>query len=307
MVKYKYDGVYERIKKAWEAAGYNNAAEFSRATAEFADRVQSEHVSKIPQGTIAKWKKTGAIPQTNLLMTVCNICDCDIEYLLGADETLKHDNADIHDETGLSEEAINNLRDYKRKADERAEAAATKDFFQYARFFKGLSVFDYEPSMRHGKDSYTDPDALLSILISFILSEKNRDRLRQILYRLCRTNAALIAYHFMDEQLRAICEKAYKEAFKETDPAALDYKEALHDNYDRILETHGFDFFGVQPCFENETDLIDYCDEAKNNFAVIYEVLSPEERQKNNHLDSQDFYSLIEEFRKELVESLDEK
>ena len=98
--QYSYDGIYDRIETAWRHAGFESAAKLSA-------------VSSIKEGTISKWKN-GSVPSTYQLLTVCNYCDCDIDYLLGRIETFKRKNAPIHEETGLAEAAIDVLRDYQQ-------------------------------------------------------------------------------------------------------------------------------------------------------------------------------------------------
>ena len=98
--QYSYDGIYDRIETAWRHAGFESAAKLSA-------------VSGIKEGTISKWKN-GSVPSTHQLLTVCNYCDCDIDYLLGRIKTFKRNNARIHEETGLAEAAIDVLRDYRR-------------------------------------------------------------------------------------------------------------------------------------------------------------------------------------------------
>ena len=309
---YTNNGIYDRIVNAWKRAGYDSAAEFSRATFAYAEKQNSPNVKGISTANITKWKNSGTIPNTDALITICNVCGCDIQYLLGVDETYKHENANIYDEIGLTEDAINALRIYKDKADTRAEISKEKNFLEFSKFYKGImDSFAYAPAMYHNLDMYVSPDAMVSFFVSYLLNEKNEDTLYRIVYSLCRANAALISYHFMDKQLRALCEKVYTEAVNDTDPSTIDYKVTLRDNYERILRASDPDTFNPD-LFDNyekhgENDWLIIRDDAIDYFSVINATKSDDEKRIDNLQISQDFYSLVESFRKELVESIEGK
>lgn len=60
--------------------------------------------------TIAKWENGTAIPQLEDMLNMCNLFNCELGYLLG-DQKLKTKVAtDIHEQTGLSSEAIEYLQ-----------------------------------------------------------------------------------------------------------------------------------------------------------------------------------------------------
>lgn len=104
---YRIEGIYDRIQKAWEYKGYKNGRQFSLATAD-------EQGPIIKEQTISRWKKGQSVPDIDSLLSICNLCDVDIDYLLGNMENCKtRDTQFIHDKTGLSEEAIQTLTKYK--------------------------------------------------------------------------------------------------------------------------------------------------------------------------------------------------
>ena len=168
---YTSDGIFDRIVTAWKHAGYSNAAEFSRATFAYAEKQNTPNVKGISTANITKWKNSGSIPNTDALITICNVCGCDIQYLLGVDETYKHENANIYDEIGLTEDAINALRIYKDKADTRAEISKEKNFLKFAKFYKGMESFAYAPAMYHNLDMYVSPDAMASLSTVLVKGE----------------------------------------------------------------------------------------------------------------------------------------
>lgn len=69
-------------------------------------------MAKFPNETVYKWLRQGNndLPKVSQLITLCEILDVDPQYLLGQQETRKRENANIHDETGLSEDAIDIMR-----------------------------------------------------------------------------------------------------------------------------------------------------------------------------------------------------
>lgn len=97
---YDIEHVYERIERAWKSIGCKNAKQFS----EYA----REHGYYILEQTISKWHK-GTKPSIENLLDICNVCGCDIDYLLDKNKCMTRQITDIQKETGLSEEACNIL------------------------------------------------------------------------------------------------------------------------------------------------------------------------------------------------------
>ena len=77
--------------------------------------------------TITKFEKEQAIPSAGVLLKLCNLYDCEVGYLTGDFDCKKREVADIQEETGLSERAINKLRE---------RHSSNHPFFsQYSRFY----------------------------------------------------------------------------------------------------------------------------------------------------------------------------
>lgn len=60
--------------------------------------------------TIKNWEQGRNIPEIEIICRLCDFFDCDIDYLFNNIECKKHDDEFIHQETGLSEIAIRNIR-----------------------------------------------------------------------------------------------------------------------------------------------------------------------------------------------------
>lgn len=66
--------------------------------------------------TIAKWEHGDITISFNQMIKLCNIFDCDIGYMLCEYDTKHHVAANIQEQTGLSESAINVLQKLGKKA-----------------------------------------------------------------------------------------------------------------------------------------------------------------------------------------------
>ena len=56
--------------------------------------------------TIKAYRKGETIPPLSILLTMCNLFECDLEYLLGFQECETKEKTDIHNATGLTDTAI---------------------------------------------------------------------------------------------------------------------------------------------------------------------------------------------------------
>lgn len=66
--------------------------------------------------TVGTWEKEDGknkIPNPDQILALCSFYDCDYGYLICEYDTRKHEIADIQDQTGLSEQALNVLRKAK--------------------------------------------------------------------------------------------------------------------------------------------------------------------------------------------------
>ena len=67
-------------------------------------------LAKESRQTISAWESGKRKPSIDLLEKLCVLYDCDLDYLLGHYEYKTRGNTDIYEETGLSESAIDTLR-----------------------------------------------------------------------------------------------------------------------------------------------------------------------------------------------------
>lgn len=86
--------------------------EFFKTQNEFAEALGIEE-----RKTIGNWETgTVAIP-IHRLSDICNLLDCDLDYLFGKIDVPKNNTADIKEETGLSQKAVENLIENRNSTD----------------------------------------------------------------------------------------------------------------------------------------------------------------------------------------------
>ena len=86
--------------------------EFFKTQYEFAEALGIEE-----RKTVGNWETgTVAIP-IHRLSDICNLLDCDLDYLFGKIDVPKNNTADIMKETGLSQKAVENLIENKNSTD----------------------------------------------------------------------------------------------------------------------------------------------------------------------------------------------
>jgi transcriptional regulator with XRE-family HTH domain len=81
-----------------------------------ADLTQEKLGEKIGKGreTISAWEHGKSWPGFQDMLMICNVCDCDLGYLIGEYEEKHRITSDICAETGLSETAADFLRSLKK-------------------------------------------------------------------------------------------------------------------------------------------------------------------------------------------------
>ena len=63
-------------------------------------------------GTVQSWEQGKSTPSADVLANICDLLDCDADYLLGRIDQRTHDINDAHRYTGLSAEALEQLHQY---------------------------------------------------------------------------------------------------------------------------------------------------------------------------------------------------
>ena len=89
----------ERLKEMRKRAGIRTQQEFS------------ELVEKNIK-TIQNWEQGVALPEMIDLLNICNMLNCDMDYLFGRINSTTHDLKYISDETGVSEDGIRHIQSF---------------------------------------------------------------------------------------------------------------------------------------------------------------------------------------------------
>lgn len=97
-MEYDLKAIGKRICKERKEAGLSQG--------KFAE---SLHLSQDSRQTIAKWENGKVLPALEYLLSMCDLFNCELGYLLCEYDCKTKTATDIHTKTGLSEEAINVL------------------------------------------------------------------------------------------------------------------------------------------------------------------------------------------------------
>lgn len=93
----------ERLRTLRKKRGYKSQDAFAEA------------IDVTERKTIGKWETGEASIPIKKLAVICDVLDCDLDYLFGKIDTPKNEISDIMKQTGLSEKAANYISKEKRK------------------------------------------------------------------------------------------------------------------------------------------------------------------------------------------------
>lgn len=102
-----------------------------QAVADFATAVG------VSKENVRQWRNGYSRPDIDKLIIISNILGCSLEYLLGASECKNLENININEELGLSNEAINNLKELQKKD------IKTTLIGNYKRNFANIDIINY--------------------------------------------------------------------------------------------------------------------------------------------------------------------
>lgn len=100
-----------------------------------------EKVSGISRQIIAKYISGSALPNSETLVTLANVFNVSCDYLLGRNEGTEVDINYIMEETGLSENAINQLKEYTYDEDFHLELFALNQIIEASAYTNFLTAF----------------------------------------------------------------------------------------------------------------------------------------------------------------------
>lgn len=103
--------IAEGLKRARRQYNEDKSKELRITQEELADRLG------VSLKTVMNWEQGQAIPSVETLMDLAEIYHCDLDYLTGRLDQKTHDLQFIHDQTGLSEKAIEKLQSFMTEPD----------------------------------------------------------------------------------------------------------------------------------------------------------------------------------------------
>lgn len=112
MDRYKFNEIGERIRELRKAARMNQE-QFIEKLNDYDVKIARNRLSGIENGVRESFS-------LDLLLAACEIFKCDMGYLLGEYSERNRDNHEICEYTGLSECAIETIKELKEKSDSRA-------------------------------------------------------------------------------------------------------------------------------------------------------------------------------------------
>lgn len=134
----------------------------------------------ISRDKLSKWENGVRFPDLNELLKICDIFDCDLDYLVGRIEQPTHALQDISDITGLSTENIKQLQKWNNN---RSYEAFTEEYIR--------SNIDY---LNNILESF--PELLCRIDAVLMTNKESSDRYRKTL---CMEVALKLWNHITDQ------------------------------------------------------------------------------------------------------------
>ena len=128
--------------------------------------------------TVMNWEQGIAEPSLETLMELTELYHCDLDYLTGRLDQKTHDLQFIHDQTGLSEKAIEKLQSFMTEPDwDQME----RDFRESAPEIPEEKIHD---SIQRQRESYqSSPARDYSEIISLLIEDLNAEYLLSLIAR----------------------------------------------------------------------------------------------------------------------------
>ncbi len=195
---YNVDAFGDRLKKIRE----DRMKEFERKNKEpagpikrgkrsnrFSQEKLAEEIS-ITRGSVLAWEKGDRIPPVETMVRLCELLDCDLDYLLGRCDTFRKETADISEATGLSPAAAETLIKWKSFSDGEVNPT-TITFDEFAQTKFGQKTLNSLLESDEGMDVLSKIGLYLHGKISRTLPRGEREQMEHDLFKhLSNTNAS---------------------------------------------------------------------------------------------------------------------
>lgn len=231
--------------------------------------------------TISRWENGKELPTLETLLKMCDIFGCDLGYLLGEHEEKTRTAADIHTETGLSEDAIQKLQSYDK----------TPKYEQ--RLSPGTNAVLDQFDLRQ----YTQPELFTQKLLSYILTNENFENL---VNRICSQNISMIEYILLPDVEKEIITASYKKALHNVGSSRADNIGLIQQEYEKAVEEYMTENKEeIQKRLPNQWveggyEML-YIEGVKRHFHLA-RMTSDRIIEMNNFLNSNDLFNILTEF-----------
>lgn len=124
-------------------------------------------------GTIQSWEQGKSTPTAEALANICDLLDCDADYLLGRINQRTHDINDAHRFTGLSAEALEQLHEYRLNLQEYPDPElidTMDDKWPLHPYYKSFALYLID-ELLVGSKSHTLSGGILHQLYTMIYEE----------------------------------------------------------------------------------------------------------------------------------------
>ncbi len=95
-------------------------------------------------GTVQSWEQGKSTPTAEVLANICDLLECDADYLLGRIPQRTHDITNAHRYTGLSPEALEQLHEYKMNLITEPDWAETRELeekWTKHRYYQAFALY----------------------------------------------------------------------------------------------------------------------------------------------------------------------
>jgi transcriptional regulator with XRE-family HTH domain len=206
--------MYQRIKEIRIKHGYKTQQAFADAL--------NTHIN-----TVKSWEneKKPVLPGLDSLLAMCELFDCDLDYLTGRIEESKHDIHDVHEYTGLSEKAIRRITHPKVKVNgspvpsptaislnRLIESDGFNDFMEAYMAFTVAADRLKESAIPRAKPYTVDQDG--NIVIDGTTSGGAYNVIQKDKVTLSLSAGTHYYMWTLSQALMRICEKEYQESYK---------------------------------------------------------------------------------------------
>ena len=229
----------KRLADRRKACGYETQTAFAKAFNERfrnGENLGGNNPTKGIYGTIKNYEnpKNSGSPSLDRVLEMCSLLDCDIEYLLGGIQCKTKDNQFIHDETGLSEYAINQLKQFHNDTLRNGQAI--------------LKLINW--LMQDPRFTYQLTDRMIKYSIKFLEFEKGKKK-----YAEEQRHLREMAQGDEIKELQLLMNGNFPSTISATDLSSLsDLKDIAHLQAQRALD-NVLDCLVYHHCKENGCDI----------------------------------------------------